>query len=83
MSECVLKRLACRGLRVGLFIFELPGFFRGFYRQISSPRFCGKKCAEKPSRKKPRQNRPKFIQQKSPTHFCRVAGPKSGDFIAI
>ena len=36
-----------------------------------------KKCPEKSSSKKSRQNPPKFTQQKSPTHFCRGAGPRS------
>ena len=58
------------------FYFWAAGFSRGFSRRIFPPHFCGKKYPEKSSRKIPK-NPPKFIQQKSPTHFCRGAGPKN------
>ena len=69
-----------------IFIFEPPdffadflaGFFRGFSRRICSPQFCGKKCPEKSSRK-PRENPPKFIQQKSCNTFLQTGqGKKDG-----
>ena len=34
------------------------------------------KVPRKVLQENPRQNPPKFLQQKSPTHFCRGAGPK-------
>ena len=60
--------------------------FRGFlflsrriFPRIFSPDFFSSFLWEKVPRKilqeNPRQNPPKFIQQKSPTHFCRGAGP--------
>ena len=58
-----------------IFIFVPPDFFRGFSRRIFSPHFCGEKVPRKILQENPRQNPPKFIQQKSPTHFCRGAGP--------
>ena len=57
------------------FYFWAAGFFRGFCRRIFSPHFCGEKVPRKILQENPRQNPPKFIQQKSPTHFCRGAGP--------
>ena len=54
--------------------FWAAGFFGGFCRRIFSPHFCEKKCPEKSSRKIPGKILQKFIQQKSPTHFCRGAG---------
>ena len=64
------------------FCFEPSDFVRGFCRRTFS-HLCGKKCPEKSSRKIPRQilqenppaNPPK-ITTKSPTYFCRGAGPK-------
>ena len=58
------------------FYFRAAGFFRGFSRRIFSPHFCGEKVPRKILQENPRQNPPKLIQQKSPTHFCRGAGPK-------
>ena len=58
------------------FYFWAAGFFRGFSRRIFSPHFCGEKGLRKILQENPRQNPPKFIQQKSPTHFCRGAGPR-------
>ena len=60
--------------------------FRGFlflgrriFSRILSPDFFSSFLWEKVPRKilqeNPRQNPPKFIQQKSPTHFCRGARP--------
>ena len=62
--------------------------FRGFlflsrriFSRIFSPDFFSSFLWEKVPRKilqeNPRENPPKFIQQKSPTHFCRGAGPKN------
>ena len=59
-----------------IFMFGPPVFFRGFCRQFFSPHFREKKSPEI-LQENPRQNPPKFIQQKSPTHFCRGAGPTS------
>ena len=59
------------------FHFWAAGIFRGFCCRIFSPHFCGKKCPENPQ-ENPRQYPPKLIQQKSPTHFCRGAGPSLG-----
>ena len=60
--------------------------FRGFlflsrriFSRIFSPDFFSSFSWEKVRRKvlqeNPRENPPKFIQQKSPTHFCRGAVP--------
>ena len=50
---------------------------RRIFSQILSPdNFCGKKCREKSSRKSSAKSS-KCIYQKSPTHFCRGAGPTS------
>ena len=61
------------------FYFRAAGFCRGFCRRTFSPRFCGEqKVPRKILQENPRQNPPKSIQQKSPTHFCRGAGPRFG-----
>ena len=55
------------------FYFWAAGFFRGFCRRIFSPHFCGKKCAEKSSRKIPGkilQN----LDNKNPRHIS-AEGP--------
>ena len=57
-----------------ILIFVPPDFFRGFSRRILSPQFGGK-VPRTTLQENPRQNPPKFMQQKSPTHFCRGAGP--------
>ena len=57
------------------FCFWAAGFLRGFSRRIFSPHFCGKKCPEKSSRKIPGKTLQKLYRTKSPTHFCRGAGP--------
>ena len=57
------------------FYFWAAGFFRGFCRRIFFPSFLWRKVHRKILQENPRQNPPKFIQQKSPTHFCRGAGP--------
>ena len=59
--------------------------FRGFlflgrriFSRILSPDFFSflwEKVPRKILQENPRQNPPKVIQQKSPTHFCRRAGP--------
>ena len=58
------------------------GYFnlsRRIFLRIFSPDFFSSflwgKSAQKIPPRNPRQNPPKFIQQKSPTHFCRLAGP--------
>ena len=51
------------------FYFRAAGFFRGFSRRMFSPYFCGEKVPTKILQENPRQNPPKIIQQKSPTHF--------------
>ena len=54
-------------------------FGRRIFSRIFSPDFFSSFLWEKVPRKifqeNPRQNPPKFIQQKSPTHFCRGSGP--------
>ena len=55
------------------FFFLATGFFRGFYRRMFSPHFCGKKCPDKSSRKitgKILQN----FYDKSPRHIS-AEGP--------
>ena len=59
------------------FYFWAAGFFRGFCRRIFLLIFVGK-VPRKILHENPRQNPPKFAQQKSPTHFCRGAGPSFG-----
>ena len=54
-----------------IFIFGLPDLVAGFF----SPDFCGENCAQKNPPGKSPANPPKFTPQKSPTHFCRGAGP--------
>ena len=54
-----------------------PDFFADFVAKFFLLIFVGRKCPEKSSRKiRSRLNPPKFTQQKSPTHFCRGAGPR-------
>ena len=70
------------------YFFEPPEFFAdfvsGFFSSflILSPDFFSSFLWEKVPRKSfqenPRQYPPKFIQKKSPTHFCRGAGPNDG-----
>ena len=57
------------------FYFRAAGFFRGFCCRSLSPHFCEKKCPVK----SPRKILSKILQilyYKSPTPFCRGAGPK-------
>ena len=64
------------------FYFWAAGFFCGFSRRIFLPHLVGKSAQKNPPGN-PRQNPPKFMQQKCPTHFCRGAGPKKrSDFAA-
>ena len=60
-----------------IFIFEPPDFFADFLAGFFLLIFVGEKVPRKILPENPRQNPPKFIQQKSPTHFCRGAGPKN------
>ena len=69
-----------------IFIFGPPDFFRGFSRRIYFFSFLWEKCPEKSSRKIPGKILEilyprNFIQQKSPTHFCRGARPKDFWFL--
>ena len=73
-SDFVAKRIFCRFLLLSRRIF-FADFVAGFFLLI----FVGK-SARKILRENPRQNPPKFIQQRSPTHFCGGAGPISGTF---
>ena len=67
-------------------VFDSEGFFADFYcwarffSRILSPDFFSSSFGEKVPRKilqeNPLQKPPKFTQQKSPTHFCRGAGPR-------
>ena len=83
VSRCDL--LGSRGQNLGpvhgrmdfsrIFIFEPPDFFADFFSSdFFSSFFVGKSAQKNPPRKS-WENPPKFIQQKSPTHFCRGAGP--------
>ena len=83
-GQMALRTKLQRFIRIG---FWQNGFFRGFLflsRRISSrilsPDFFSSFLWEKVPRKilqeNPRQNPPKFIQQKSPTIFCRGAGQR-------
>ena len=58
-----------------IFIFEPPDFFADFVAGFFSS-FLWEKVPRK-ILSSPQQNPPKFIQQKSPTTFCRGAGPNS------
>ena len=72
--------------------FWRNGFFADFYfwaagfSRISSPDFFSSCLWEKVPRKipqlNPRQNPPKLIQQRSPTHFCSGAGPRFPETIS-
>ena len=71
--QCLLEPVFGRTDFSRIFIFGPPDFFAdfaaGFFLLI-----LWEKCPEKSSR-----NPPQFIQQKSPTHFCRGARPMFGD----
>ena len=62
--------------------FVRVGFWQNrFFSPILSPdffssTFVGEKCPEESSRKIPGEILEKILQQKSPTHFCRGAGPR-------
>ena len=53
--------------------FIIADFVTGFFSS-----FLWGKVPRKILQENPRQTPPKFIQQKSPTHFCRGAGPTEG-----
>ena len=53
-----------------IFVFGPPDFFADFVAGFLLLIFVGKSILQE----NPRQNPPKFTQQKSPTHFCRGAG---------
>ena len=60
-----------RGL---LFLLSRRIFSADFVAGFSvCPHVCGKKCPEKSSWKIPSTSSKIFIQQRSPTHFCRGA----------
>ena len=63
-----------------IYLFEPTGFFADFVVGFFLLIFCGKKVPRKILQENPRRNRPKSIQQKSPTHFWRGAGP-TNDFL--
>ena len=77
-----IRNFRSLNVRVG---FGQNGFFADFFfgrrifSRILSPDFFSSFLWEKVPRKilqeNPRQKPPNFIQQKSPTHFCRGAGP--------
>ena len=54
------------------FYFWAAWFFRGFSRRIVSPHFCGKKVPRKILQENPRENPPRFIQQKSSNTFLQI-----------
>ena len=58
-----------------IFIFEPPDFFADFVVSRVFPQFSGKKFQENPQGKSPAKS-PKFMQPKSPAHFCRQARPQ-------
>ena len=66
--------LAERILFAEIFIWA-AGFFRRFSRRMFFCSFLWQKVPRKILRENPWQNPPSFILQKSPTHFCRGAGP--------
>ena len=59
-----------------IYIFGPPDFFADFVDGFFLLIFVGK-VHRKILQENPRQNPPKFIQQKSLTHFCRGAGPQN------
>ena len=65
MAERIFRGFLFLGCRIFSRILS-PDFF---------PSFSWEKVPRKILQENPRQNPPKFIQQKSPTHFCRGAGP--------
>ena len=71
-SQCWdVRFLAERSFRG--FLFWAAGFFADFVAGFVLLIFV-EKVPRKILQENPRQNPPKFIQQKSPTHFCRGAG---------
>ena len=61
-----------------MFIFEPQDCFVGCFSS-----FLWEKVPRKILQENPWQNPPKSIQQKSPTTFCRGAGPKIGGWCAL
>ena len=59
-----------------ILFFGPPFFFTDFVAGFFSS-FLWEKVPRKILQENPRQNPPKFIQQKSQTHFCRGAGPRT------
>ena len=57
------------------FIFGPPDFFSWIFSPDFFSWFLWEKVPRKILQANPRQNPPKILQQKSPTHFCRGAGP--------
>ena len=68
MAERIFRGFLFLGRRISSRILS-PGVFSSFLWE---------KSAQKNPPGKSRQNPPNFIQQKSPTHFCRGAGPTMG-----
>ena len=65
LAERIFRGFLFLGRRIFSRIFA-PDFFFSFLWE---------KVPRKSLQENPRQNPPKFKQQKSPTHFCRGAGP--------
>ena len=59
------------------FYFWVAGFFRGFSRRIFSPHFVWEKVPRKILQENPRENPPKFIQQKSSDTLLQI-GRRAG-----
>ena len=79
-GEGFVQNGVAQNARVGFWQNDFSRSFNywaaGSSRRIFSPHFCGKSAQKNPPGKSP-ANPPKFIQLKSPTHFCRGAGPRS------
>ena len=71
LAERIFRGFLFLGRRIFSRIFS-PDFFSSFLWE---------KCPEKSSRKIPGKILQKFIQQKSPTRFCRGPGPRNGGAI--
>ena len=60
-----------------IFVFGPPDFFADFVAEFFLLVFVGERVPSKILQKNPWQSPPQSAQQKSPTHFCRGAGPAS------
>ena len=66
-----------------IFIFGPPDFFADFVAGFILLLFVGKKAPRKLLQENPGQNPPKFIQQKSPTHFSAEGPGQHLDILPI